>query len=315
MPEYQEIQIVLNSTPVEEQSASAEQQSAMTEQESAVVEQQSAEFEQPVVPEPVEGPAVKEMSKETPAPAKAKTQAPAAKTPAKTEAPKTKEYTKVPEFTEYAKDYSDGVDFNQVQSKPKNFDWSQFDEVSSKSEPQVSQKVTTVSGSSGMQGSAASSATQQNQSQSSSQKKTQDTPQSASSVTNNMLSNIRNTQYSTSSGSNTKSITEAKTTKGVDGTLSMAMTDGSTRVLIEPIPPVIKLSESAASTIDSTRTVTIEFQVLASGNVPRAQIKITPESILPLTVREEIYDQLTSWIFEASSSSARATFEYTIQKR
>ena len=315
-PKYKEVQIVLSSKSEasEQHSAAPEQQPAV--EQSVVVEQQSVVPEQQsVVPEALEGPA----PKATPAPAKPKTQTqakPAPKTTPKP-TPKATEPSKKVNFDDfqYARDYSEGVDFNQNQTKAKDFDWSRFDNTTSEPEPQVSQKVTTVSGSSGMQGSAASSAPQQTQSKSSSQNKQQNQTQSASSATSNMLSNIRNTQYSTSSGSNTKSITDAKTTKSADGTLSMAMTDGTTRVLIEPIPPVIYLSEAAAATIDSTRTVSIEFQVLASGNVPRAQIKITPESILPQTVRNEIYDQLSSWLFESSSSSARATFEYTIQKR
>ena len=312
-PKYKEVQIVLSSKSEasEQHSAAPEQQPAVVEQQSvvpealegpalveqqpAMVDQQSVVVEQQsVVPEALEGPA----PKATPAPAKPKTQTqakPAPKTTPKS-TPKATEPSKKVNFDDfqYARDYSEGVDFNQNQTKTKDFDWSQFDNTTSEPEPQVSQKVTTVSGSSGMQGSAASSAPQQTQSKSSSQNKQQNQTQSASSATSNMLSNIRNTQYSTSSGSNTKSITDAKTTKSADGTLSMAMTDGTTRVLIEPIPPVIYLSEAAAATIDSTRTVSIEFQVLASGNVPRAQIKITPESILPQTVRNEIYDQLSS---------------------
>ena len=51
VPEYKEIQIVLSSTPVEEQTATTEQ---------AAAEEQSSMAEQTAVPEPVEGPAVEQ---------------------------------------------------------------------------------------------------------------------------------------------------------------------------------------------------------------------------------------------------------------
>ena len=337
-PQYKEIQIVLSSEKHEqnqEASSASAAASAVLEETTAVPALRQAQEPQ------VEGPQIEEAPiEETPAPkvvstpstssgtpksssSTTKSSASTTKTTPKTEpaktqtTPKTTEPAKKVNFDDYqyATDYSDGVDFNNVSTRKQEFDWSQFDDTPSEPEPQVSQQVKTVTTQSSIGGSAASTATQKSQTQTSSQNKTQSTTPAASSATSSMLSNIKNTQYSTSSGSNTKSITEAKTTKGSDGTLSMAMTDGSTRVLIDPIPPVIKLSEEAASLIDSTRTVTIDFQVLASGNVPRAQIKITPESILPQTVRNEIYDQLSNWLFESSSSAARATFDYTIKKQ
>ena len=179
----------------------------------------------------------------------------------------------------------------------------------------MSQQVKTVTTQSSIQGSAGQASANKNQTQTSQSSGKTQTIQSASSATNNALDNIRNTTYSTSSGSSTKSITEAKTTKGSDGTLSMAMKDGTTRVLLNPVPPVIKLSETAAALIDTTRTVTIEFHVLSSGNVPRGEVTITPVSLLPDDVRNEILDQLSRWQFESSATDARATFEYTIEKR
>lgn len=331
-PKYKEVQIVLSSEKHDQNQESASAAApapAVPENESVVPENES------VVPEPVEGPQVEEVVVPEPAPAPkveppstssgtpkstpkktepAKTQT----TPKKTEAPaKTTDPSKKVNFDDYqyATDYSD-FDFSNVSSTKKTtWDDSMFDDASSEPEVKISQKVDKVTTSSTIQGSAASTATQKTQSQTSAQSKSQNTTPAASSSTSSMLSNIKNTQYSTSTGSSTKTITEAKTTKGSDGTLSMAMTDGSTRILLNPVPPTIKLSESAASLIETTRTVTIEFQVLTSGNVPRAQVKISPESILPQAVRDEIYDQLSSWLFESSSSSARATFEYTIVKQ
>ncbi len=339
-PQYKEVQIVLSSTPVveKEKAEAAESASAQVFEENL----ESSQSEQlpestpvvpeatSVVPEALEGPAKVETppaqtkAEPTPAPAQAsKTAAPSTSsgtpktTKASTPSPKATDPAKKVNFDDYqyATDLSQGVDFNKTTTKKQDFDWSQF-ENSSEPEPQISQKVDKVVGpQSEFSGSAGQTSTNKNQTQTSQASTKTPTQQSASSATNTALSNIRNTTYSTSSGSNTKSITEAKTSKGADGTLSMSMTDGTTRVLLEPIPPVIRLSEAAAALIETSRTVTIEFQVLASGNVPRAQIKITPESKLPQAVRNEIYDQLCNWLFETSSSAARATFEYTIEKR
>ena len=309
-PEYKEIQIVLSSEK-HEQNQESSSASAPAPMEAAAIAEEVIPEPAAAVAEPVEAPAPKVET------AKPKTTSTPKSTPKQTATPKATDPSKKVNFDDYqyATDLSQGVDFNNNTAKKQDFDWSQFDD-SAEPEPQISQQVKTVTTQSSVGGSAASTTTQSNQGATSSQSKTSNaTSQAVSSATSSALSNIRSTQYSASTGNSIRSITDAKTTKGSDGTLSMAMTDGSTRVLIDPIPPVIKLSEEAASLIDSTRTVTIEFQVLASGNVPRAQIKITPESILPQAVRTEIYDQLSKWLFESSSSAARATFEYTIKKQ
>lgn len=337
--QYKEIQIVLSSEKLDsEREKSTDKGEAAPESAPAVQEvvqetvQEIVSEPEPVVfeevapaPAPKSEPAPKTAPKETPKPA-AKTQtkpapAPAKKSePVKKTEPAKKEYTKVPEFTEYATDYSD-FDFNNVStSKPKEFDWSQFDDSSSASEtqPQVSQKVEKVTTTSSVSGSAASTSTsEQRQTSSSSSSTTNKTTSttSASSSTSSALSNIKSASYTASTGDSLKAITNAKTSKASNGQISMQMKDGSTRVLRDPITPAIKLSAQAAALIDSDRTVNIEFRVLADGNVPRGEIKIIPESILPQKVRDEIYDQLSRWIFDAGSSAAYASFEYTIVKK
>ena len=329
--EYKVVQIVFDmaespkveENPVHEENAAPEQSSVITEQETVVPEalEGPQEVATPAVVEPVET-TPKPQPKPTTAPAKKSEPAKAAepaKTPAKKE-PAKKEYTKVPEFTEYATDYSD-FDFNNVStSKPKDFDWSKFDDASttSESQPAVSQKVEKVTTQSTTSGAAAStSTTNQRQTSSSSTTSTNKTTttSSASSSTSSALSNIKSASYTASTGDSLKAITNAKTSKSSDGQISMQMKDGTTRVLRDPITPAIKLSSQAAALIDSDRTVSIEFRVLANGNVPRGEIKITPESILPAQVREEIYNQLSRWLFDAGPSAAYATFEYTIVKK
>jgi len=335
-PEYKEVQIVLSSTPAQvfEENLESSQSERLPEAlegqaesaPAAAIQEETAVVEPvettpvPELPKPVETPVAEakvEAPKKTAAPAQtSKTTAPSTSSGTPKSSPKATDPAKKVNFDDfqYATDLSQGVDFNNNTAKKQDFDWSQFDD-SSDTEPQVSQQVKTVTTQSSIQGSAGEASKNKNQTQTSQSSGKTQTPQSASSATNNALDNIRNTTYSTSSGSNTKSITEAKTTKGSDGTLSMAMKDGTTRVLLNPVPPVIKLSETAAALIDTTRTVTIEFHVLSSGNVPRGEVTITPVSLLPDDVRKEILDQLSRWQFESSASDARATFEYTIEKR
>ena len=333
-PQYKEVQIVLSSEKADdereksksESAPAAFEEAAMTEPENAMVEPvETAAPPAPVEPEPASTPAP------TPAPAQKTTtakSAPAPKTAAtpkkettapkkETPAPKATDPAKKVNFDDYqyANDYSD-FDFNNVSAnkKKQDFDWSQFDD-NSEPEPKVSQKVDKVTSSSSISGSAAAKTTDNNQKQTS-QKSTQtQTNQSASKSTSTALSNIaKSTSYSTTSG-DSKTITNAKTSKTSDGQISMEMSDGSTRVLINPSTPTIKLSEPAAALIDGTKVVSIKFRVVESGNVPRAEISITPASILPREVRDEIIDQLSRWLFEAASTSATATFEYTIEKR
>lgn len=134
--------------------------------------------------------------------------------------------------------------------------------------------------------------------------------------TSSALNNIVNTKPSnfSSSTNGTKSISSLNTSKDSTGKVSIQMSDGSARLLLEPSSPSIHLSELAAAAIDGNRSVKISFRVVESGNVPRGDIVITPESVLPLVVRQEIIDQLSKWRFEASSNIAKASFEYTIKK-
>ena len=319
-PKYQEVQIVLSSTPVVEKDSTEDSQQAAAEaaeatEDFAVPEPVEGPSEKvPDLPKPVETPVAKakvEAPKKTPAPAKPKTQ------PAATTDPSKK--VNFDDY-QYANDYSD-FDFNSnasASSKKKTFDWSQFDDSASDSENvQVSQKVEKVTSQSSISGSAASTSTanQRQTSSSSSSSSKPTTTNSPSSATSSALSNIKSASYSASTGDSLKAITNAKTSKSSDGQISMQMNDGTTRVLLDPITPAIKLSKEAADLIEGNISVNIEFRVLASGNVPRGEIKISPASVLHEKVRNEIYDQLSTWRFEPGASSASATFEYSIVKR
>ena len=139
--------------------------------------------------------------------------------------------------------------------------------------------------------------------------------QTASSGTIKALSSIKSQTYAGGNAANgIEAETNVKTTNSGSGKVEMVMSNGSSRALLDPSKPVINLSDAASMTIDGSRKVVIKFRVVESGNVPRAEILITPESILSELVRNEIKDQVSKWRFEAADDSATAEFEYKIVK-
>ena len=139
--------------------------------------------------------------------------------------------------------------------------------------------------------------------------------QTASSGTIKALSSIKSQTYAGGNAANgIEAETNVKTTNSGSGKVEMVWSNGSSRALLEPSKPKIILSDAASMTIDGSRKVVIKFRVVESGNVPRAEISITPASILSELVRNEIKDQVSKWRFEAADYSATAEFEYKIVK-
>ncbi len=137
--------------------------------------------------------------------------------------------------------------------------------------------------------------------------------QTASSSTAAALKNaMAATKYSSSANGISSSVTA--TSSQTNGKVSIQMSDGKTRILLEPSEPKITLSPEAASQIDSTKQLTITFIVTASGNVPVTNIKISPD-ILPSLVSMEIKEQISNWRFQSAETAGQAQFSYTIQKQ
>lgn len=137
--------------------------------------------------------------------------------------------------------------------------------------------------------------------------------QIASSGTIKDLSSIKSQTYAGGNAANgIEAETNDKTTNSGSGKVEMVWSNGSSRALLEPSKLEINLSKAASMTIDGSRKVVIKFRVVESGNVPRAEISITPASILSELVRNEIIDQVSKWRFEAADYSATAEFEYKI---
>ena len=139
--------------------------------------------------------------------------------------------------------------------------------------------------------------------------------QKTSSSTANALAKISNTSFKGNTANGISGQTEVQTEINQDGHVKLKMSNGNTRALLEPVQPVINLSQNAAATIDGSRTVKIRFKVVESGNVPQNEIQITPASILTEIVKSEIIEQISRWRFEAADYVAFAEFDYKIVKQ
>ena len=202
-------------------------------------------------------------------------------------------------------------------AKPKAFDDSMFDDVvaeTNTSSQSVSKNVNRMNNSSALSGSAAVAADSTSGSVSATADRAEK-PSSASSATSAMLSKISAAQYSTTIGNGLSSKSDVKVAQSTDGKLAIELSDGSARVLLEPLKPVIIISEENGKRIDSSRQVVISFRILAAGNVPFSGITITPSSALPEEIQSEIKDQVSTWRFAPASSDGQAKFEYSIIKR
>lgn len=202
-------------------------------------------------------------------------------------------------------------------AKPKAFDDSMFDDVvaeTNTSSQSVSKNVKSMNNSSALSGSAAVAADSTSGSVSAKADRAEK-PSSASSATAAMLSKISAAQYSTTIGNGLSSKSDVKVAQSTDGKLAIELSDGSARVLLEPLKPVIIISEENGKRIDSSRQVVISFRILAAGNVPFSGITITPSSALPEEIQSEIKDQVSTWRFAPASSDGQAKFEYSIIKR
>ncbi len=330
-PKYKEVQIVLSSTPVvqktEEAPAPAEAASASAASTETVAEQV---VETPVVESPAPKVEPAPVVKETPPAPKPKVETPKPKPQPKPEpkkeAPKTqtqKTQTPAPakkaapaEPIEYAVDPMEAF-AQQTNKKPKKeVDWDAMfaDDEPAKTQA-ASQTKTVTTKEPAFSGTAGTSSTAATEKVTSSTTSTTSKSQSASSSTSSALEGIKNSSFKGNAANGVQSETSVKAAQSGSGKVVMEMSNGHSRALLNPAKPVINLSAQAAATIDSSITVTIRFRVVEAGNVPRAEITITPESTLHQLVRDEIRNQISTWRFEPADYAAWATFDYKIVKQ
>ena len=321
---YNQVQIVLASTPVVKKSDSSPAEAAsskQTEKSQSQKQSQSENQTQAQKNTQSEKPAQSPKQSEKKVEKTATSAKPVEKTSSSKSSAEPKKQSTVAK-TEPVQTYKSVEEqmAEQFNSKPKtaaNFNWDSFDDSSSDSIEKYSdesdtKKVLSKNSLSGNSGEVSSDYPKQSVSSTSNLSSVQTSE--ASKSTSEALKSISNSTFNGNAVNGVQSSTSVKAAKSGSGTL-MAMSDGSSRTLINPGEPVINLSKEAAATIDGTREVEITFLVTESGNVPRGQISIKPEAVLSPLVKNEILDQISQWRFSAASYTSVAKMGYKIVKR
>lgn len=216
----------------------------------------------------------------------------------------------------YAKSVDELMAEQQTSQKTSQWDDSIFDDSSESAVPQNSTSaVKQISAAEAFSGTAAAAAVADSKAVSSQVSSTGKAGGTSSAATSSALGKIRSTQYSQSAVDGVSSTVTMNTSQSSSGKTSIEMSDGSARVLLDPSKPNIIISKESAALIDSTRTVTIVFKVLAGGNVPLSGIEIKPSSTLPMQVQSEVRTQVARWRFAPDTYDGQARFEYTIMQR
>lgn len=333
-PKYKEVQIVLSSTPTvkkeeapapAEAASSAATQAELLPKETAaqpaptVAEPKTTVTEQkPATVEKKPGTAEKKPAVTEKKPTVAEKKSPVAEKKSAVAEPveAQKKPAAITEPIEYAVDPMEAFAQQTKKAPKKEFDWSMFDDDTPAETETSSEPVKKIQNDEPLfSGSAATSAETATQSITSTSSTSKNVSQTASGSTSNSLAKISNSNFNGKAVNGVESETSVKSAVSGSGKVMMEMSNGSSRALLDPAKPVINLSEAAAATIDGSRTVKIRFRVVEAGNVPRGEIKITPESILSDIVKTEILDQISKWRFEPADYTAFAEFEYKIVKR
>lgn len=345
-PKFKEIQIVLSQNFSSQKNTAKKEEKSENQKEPSKMQetQKTEEIVKPVqneVPQ-IETSQVTETVKKAPETKNAVPNKTEPKTVQKTQTESKPEKQKAPEVTkpktvpiteskpvpnaepvEYAKSVEELM-VEQMNSKKKtnDFNWDMFEDdlqeensqdyvQTQKTKNPVQTQASSFSGEAGV-------AAEQNVSSIKSesvQKEKNASTQKTSSSTANALAKISNTSFKANTSSGISGQTEVQTEINQDGHVKLKMSNGNTRALLEPLQPVINLSQNAAATIDGSRTVKIRFKVVESGNVPQNEIQITPASILTEIVKSEIIEQISRWRFEAADYVAFAEFDYKIVKQ
>lgn len=186
--------------------------------------------------------------------------------------------------------------------------------VSSQTES-ISNNLTATSA---ISGSAASQATLDSSTQVSSSN--QGTVSKASSATTSALEKIGSTVFSSTNSAgdvayNVTADTPSSTGKALAKGTEIKTLEGGSRILIEPSPPVIKISPENEKLIDGSREVNVSFTITPSGQVEPGSIEISPAALLHPKIEAEIKAQIAKWLFQTAESSGQVRFKYNIMKK
>jgi hypothetical protein len=303
-PEYKTVHITLASVPVEKNIKISEPVKANVVPSGPVKE-----------PEQVEKPetANKQEQKETAEPVK-KTSASAKQESSHISAAETKKASSSKPAVVYKKSVEELM-VEQREQKEKDVQWddSLFADASATSNiVQSSTQAKQIAGAEALSGTSAEASRQNNSPVNSTTTSKNKKSENVDTSTKNTLGTISATTYTQSAENGMRSQTSVKTGRSSEGKVAVEMSDGTARILLYPVKPSIQISDENAKLIDSRRTVTVQFKVLAKGNVPLSGINITPSSILPLAIQQEIREQVSLWRFAQDSADGFANFIFTI---
>jgi hypothetical protein len=236
--------------------------------------------------------------------------------PKKEPTPQIKESAPVKPAAVYKKSVEELMAEQSMQkSKDKDIKWDDslfVDSPAASSTTNSTAQVKQIAGAAALSGSSAAAVQRDNGPVSSTSAEKNKNTGSADSSTQAALGAIRETRYTQPSGNGVSSQTSLKTGSSPDGKVAIGMSDGTARVLLYPSKPAIQISDENAKQIDSRRTVTVKFKVLAGGNVPLSEIFIEPDSILTSGIKTEIRGQVSRWRFAQDTSDGAASFIFTI---
>lgn len=319
-PEYKEVQIVLESTPVvqkvEEAPAPAEAASASASEASKSAVSESAESVETPVREVVEVQPVVDT-----APTK-KTEPVKQKESSKPAAKKVETQKNTQNNIQYSKTVEElmneqfGQKTNTSSSSKQNSNeiWEMLEQE--ETQENQSNNVSAVIGNTGNDffGVAGKQSDDSSQTMISTNSDSYKENDEASDNTKDFLVKIKNAKYISKSSNGISSETNANVATDSSGKVLFSMSNNRMRKLLDPDEPKIILSPESIATINiSTPTVTIRFKVGTSGGV--YGVEITPSSILNGIVKNDIEQQLRTWRFESADYTATASFEYRIVKQ
>jgi hypothetical protein len=145
---------------------------------------------------------------------------------------------------------------------------------------------------------------------------TSQSSKSVSTSTLDALSSIKSSDFSDEGSGNGITSTVSVVSEGSKtGGTAIKMSDGSMRKLLDPLRPVLTISEENEKLINSSRAVVIKFIVKADGNVLPTSINFTPSGLLPFSVQSELRIQIAKWRFEKGAGDGQAEFKYSINKQ
>lgn len=263
-----------------------------------------------------------EPAKTAPSQAPAKAASKPAEAPKAAETPKPAEPYKKADI-KYARSMDELLEeqMNKTSSSKKEIDWDSFDgvESSSSSASSSNNAAKSITGGEALSGSAGT-ATAKDKAVTATDGRENSKNYSSSAETSGTLNKIAETEQTFEGnvgdgGNGISSRSKVMAARSNDGKISLSLSDGSSRVLIEPKEPKIFISEENSKLIDNTRTVTIEFTVLPSGNVPQNGISFRPAAVIPPEIQSEIRTQISRWRFAPGPTEGVAIFEYSIIKR